>query len=339
MFFFENHTFSILFLIRINMKMMNHTLSKIMIHLLFWALFVFISLFVFSNFYWIENPFLQYFFILILIVYFNNGILLPFFVQKKWYFLYAIIIGLIAFLGTQAYCNYFAECGCSIQKCLSDYLWQTLVPIVFFSFVWMLYSYLEKQDEIQIIKKQNTEMELRFLKSQINPHVLFNNLNTIYSYALEKPNDVAQLILMLSDNLKHVLYESNSDKITLQKELDYIDNYIAFQKIRTENLKTVDYRKQIDNGAYEIAPLLLITLIENTFKHSSPNSRITINIKVEKGILYCHCENSFIDKLDENKPKIGLQNLSKQLRLLYKNKYEMRVEKTENYIVNLKIEL
>tara|TARA_R110002051_G_scaffold325172_1_gene426137 strand:- start:844 stop:1803 length:960 start_codon:yes stop_codon:yes gene_type:complete len=319
--------------------MNKHTFSKIVIHLLFWALFVFISLFVFSNFYWKENPFLHYFFILILIVYFNNGILLPFFVRKKWYFLYALIIGVIAFLGTQTYCNYFAECGCSIMKCLSDYLWQTLVPIVFFSFLWMLYSYLEKQDEIEGIKKQNLEMELKLLKSQINPHVLFNNLNTVYSYALEKPSEVAKLILMLSDNLKHVLYESNSDNIALEKELDYIDNYIAFQKIRTENIKKVEYHKQIDNSSHEIAPLLLITLIENTFKHSSPNSIIKINIKVENGILYCRCENTYDTKLEEERPKIGLQNLNKRLKLLYMNKYEMKVEKSENYLVNLKIVL
>jgi len=219
-------------------------ISKILIHLLFWALFVFVSLFVFSNYYWKENPFLQYFFILVAIVYVNNGILLPFFVKRKMYLIYGLIIGSIAFLGTQAYCNYFAQCGCSVMKCLSDYLWQTLVPIVFFSFLWMLYSYLEKQEEIEVIKKEHTEMELQFLKSQINPHVLFNNLNTIYSYSLEKPKEVPGMILKLSDNLKHVLYESNAHKIDLQKELDYIDNYIAFQKIRTENLKKIEYHKK-----------------------------------------------------------------------------------------------
>ena len=70
-------------------------------------------------------------------------------------------------------------------------------------------------------------MELQFLKSQINPHVLFNNLNTIYSYSLEQPDEVPEMILMLSDNLKHVLYESNTHKIELQKELDYIENRLS----------------------------------------------------------------------------------------------------------------
>ena len=322
------------------MKFNRHNISKIVIHVLFWALFVFISLFVFSNYYWKENPFVQYFFILLIIVYLNNGLLLPFFVRKRWYFLYALIIGLIAFLGTQVYCNYFALCGCSIMKCLSDYLWQTLVPIVFFSFLWMLYSYLEKQDEIEIIKKESIEMELQYLKSQINPHVLFNNLNTIYAYALEKPTEVSQLILMLSDNLKYVLYESTSDKIELQKELEYIDKYIAFQKIRTENIKTIEYHKQMDTIEYQIAPLLLITLIENAFKHSSPNSSIIIAIHVENGTLNLRCENSFTAKFDEQtNPRIGLQNLNKRLNILYKNNYEITIVKEPSYVVSLKINL
>lgn len=322
------------------MNFISQRISKVLIHLLFWALFIFVSLFVFSNYYWSENPFLQYLFILITIVYVNNGVLLPFFIHRKWYFLYTILIGAIAFLGTQLYCNFFAECGCSIMKCLSDYLWQTLVPIVFFSFLWMLYSYLEKQDELKIIRKENVEMELQFLKSQINPHVLFNNLNTIYSYSLEKPTEVPEMILMLSDNLKHVLYESDSHKVALQKELDYIDNYIAFQKIRTENIKTIDYSKQIDNYTHEIVPLLLITIIENTFKHSISNSTISIQIKEENGLLECICENQIGNHIkEENSSKIGLKNLKKRLSLLYKNKYELRITETQSYKVHLKIEL
>lgn len=322
------------------MTFVGYRVSKILIHLLFWALFVFISLFVFSNFYWKENPFLQYFFILVAIVYVNNGVLLPFFVKRKMYLVYAFIIGAIAFLGTQAYCNYFAECGCSIMKCLSDYLWQTLVPIVFFSFLWMLYSYLEKQDEIDIIKKERTEMELQFLKSQINPHVLFNNLNTIYSYSLEKPKEVPRMILMLADNLKHVLYESNSPKIELQKELDYIDNYIAFQRIRTENIKTIEYSKNIDSYNHQIAPLLLITIIENAFKHSALNSAIKITIAVKASTLVCTCENTpSKEKTEVNNEQIGLRNLNKRLHLLYKNKHVLKVSLSEAYKVDLKLEL
>jgi len=188
------------------MNVLSRQFSQILIHVLFWSLFVFTSLFVFSNFYWLENPFLQYLFILLVIVYANNLLLLPFFVGKKWYTSYIFVIAFISFAATQLYCYVFAQCGCTLIKCLSDYLWQTIVPLAFLSFVWMLYRYLDKQDEIEKIKQEHTEMELKFLKSQINPHVLFNNLNTIYSYSLEKPTETPELILMLSDHLKHVLY-------------------------------------------------------------------------------------------------------------------------------------
>jgi len=322
------------------MNLVSHRVSKILIHILFWALFVFISLFVFPEYHWKENPFLQYFFILLFIVYLNDRVFLPFFIQRKMYLLYVFLIGGIAFLATQLYCNYFAECGCSILKCLSDYLWQTLVPLVFFSFIWMLFRFLEKQEEIEAIQKKHTEMELQFLKSQINPHVLFNNLNTIYSYALEKPNDVPDMILMLSDNLKHVLYESNSHTVALEKELEYIDNYIAFQKIRTENIKHIDYRSKVDTTSYEIAPLLLITLIENAFKHSAPQSNIKITITVKDSILECNCENKIKTRNTESAElPVGLQNLKKRLSLLYKNKHELKITETENYEVYLKLNL
>lgn len=322
------------------MTFLSHRVSKVLIHLLFWALFVFISLFVFPEYHWKENPFLQYFFILLVIVYANDQLLLPFFVKRKLYVLYVILIGLIAFLATQLYCNYFAQCGCSILKCLSDYLWQTLVPLVFFSFIWMLFRYLEKQEEVETIQKENTEMELQLLKSQINPHVLFNNLNTIYSYALEKPGEVPQMILMLSDNLKHVLHESNALKVDLEKELDYIDNYMAFQQIRTENVKEVIYTKDVDDLRHKIAPLLLITLIENAFKHSAPRSKIEIGIRVRNSVLHCDCRNLIkATEIEEGDPKIGLQNLKKRLSLLYRDKHELNITENESFHIHLKLEL
>ena len=316
-----------------------HT-SQILVHILFWMLFILVSLFVFSQYYWRENPFLQYLSILVVIVYANNFLLLPFFIKKKLYILYVFVFAIISFLATQLYCNVFAECGCSIMKCLSDYLWQTLVPLIFFSFVWMLYRYIDKQDEVEHIKQEHLEMELKFLKSQINPHVLFNNLNTIYSYALEKPNETPELILMLSDNLKHVLYESNSKTISLEKEIQFIDNYMTFQTIRTEGVKQINYSKTIESNQKQIAPLLLITIIENAFKHSTLNSDISVSITEKNGILECVCLNDYDkDKVSSEDFKIGLQNLEKRLKLIYKADYKLEITKAEMYKVYLKLKL
>lgn len=322
------------------MDFIRNKASKILIHILFWALFVFISLFVFSDYYWIQNPFLQYFFILLAIVYVNDQLLLPFFIRRKWYFLYAILIAGIAVLATHVYCNYFTLCGCSLMKCLSDYLWQTLVPIVFFSFVWMLFRFTDKQKELEQIKQESTAMELQYLKSQINPHVLFNNLNTVYAYALEKPDETPDMILKLSENLKHVLQGSDSQFVPLQKEIEYLNNYIDFQKIRTEGIKTINYITEIDSSNYKIAPLLLINLIENAFKHSAPKSNIDILITVRKGKLHCLCKNKVaILKAKENNTAIGLKNLKKRLFLLYPEKHILELIKNDFFTADLKIDL
>lgn len=183
-------------------------------------------------------------------------------------------------------------------------------------------------------------MELQYLKSQINPHVLFNNLNTIYSYALEKPDQAPELILKLSDNLKHVLYESNGQKVPLLKELEYIGNYLDFQKIRTENIKEIHYTSTGDFEQYTIAPLLLITIIENAFKHSAAKSTIAIDINVMNGILECTCTNlvGAIKTKDSHIP-IGLQNLKKRLALLYNNKHQLTLKSEEQFVAHLKLDL
>jgi two-component system, LytTR family, sensor kinase len=313
--------------------------AEILIHLLFWALFTFVSLFVFTEYYWAENPFLQYFFILVIIVYTNNQLLLPLFVKKKWYMLYGIIFVFISVLATQLYCNVFARCGCSIMKCLSDYLWQTLVPLLFFSFLWMLFKFLDGQEKLAKSTQERTEIELKFLKSQVNPHVLLNNLNTIYAYSIDKPNQTPDLILKLSENLKYVLYETDTNKVCLQKELQFIQNYIDFQKIRTEGIKEINYRHHIDNNRYTIAPLLLITIIENAFKHSTPHSQINITIQAVNDQLLLFSNNKFTPKKNKKTKAIGLKNLKKRLSLIYPKGHSLTINKQESsFTVELKIE-
>jgi len=309
--------------------------TQILVHILFWTLFVCVSLFVFSKYYWAENPFLQYLFILVIIVYANNHLLLPFFVRKKLYIMYILLFAVISFLATKLYCDVFAQCGCSIMKCMSNYLWQTLVPLIFFSFVWMLFLYIDKEKEIEKVKSERKEMELKFLKSQINPHVLFNNLNTIYSYAIEQPEQTPDLILKLSDNLKHVLYESNTNVVLLEKELNFINNYIDFQKIRTSGTKQINYTTEVDKSNYEIVPLLLITIIENAFKHSNLNSVIDIHIEAKNNELICTCTNDFDKTIENNEVAIGLQNLKKRLELSYKDNYNLTIKTEDKFYVEL----
>jgi LytS/YehU family sensor histidine kinase len=203
----------------------------------------------------------------------------------------------------------------------------------------MLFRYIDQSEEVERIQQERTEMELKFLKSQINPHVLFNNLNTIYSYSIEKPDKAPDLILRLSDNLKHVLYESNTEKVSIDKEIQFIDNYIAFQKIRTEGIKQINYKTSIDKEHHQIAPLLLITIIENAFKHSSVNSVIDIEISTKENTLTCITTNSYNKETVKNSNAIGLENLKKRLNLLYKNNYKLSINNTDLYTVTLILKL
>ncbi len=203
----------------------------------------------------------------------------------------------------------------------------------------MLFRYIDQSEEVERIQQERTEMELKFLKSQINPHVLFNNLNTIYSYSIEKPDKAPDLILRLSDNLKHVLYESNTEKVSIDKEIQFIDNYIAFQKIRTEGIKQINYKTSIDKEHHQIAPLLLITIIENAFKHSSVNSVIDIEISTKENTLTCITTNSYNKETVKNSNAIGLENLKKRLNLLYKNNYKLSINNTDLYTVTLILNL
>ncbi|MFD0963203.1 sensor histidine kinase [Pseudofulvibacter geojedonensis] len=222
---------------------------------------------------------------------------------------------------------------------MSDYLWQTIVPLIFFSFIWMLFRNLEKQQEIETVKKEHTKMELKFLKSQINPHVLLNNLNTIYSYSLEKPNEVPELLLMLSDNLKHVLYNSNHTFVPLEEEIEFIDNYMAFQKLRTSGVKNIVYNTNINNLNLTIAPLLLITIIENAFKHSATNSDIVIEIETNSNTITLKCSNSFQQHKLKDSGQIGLENLKKRLALLYPKQHQLNISSEDLFIVKLEINL
>ncbi|REH56266.1 histidine kinase [Tenacibaculum gallaicum] len=253
--------------------------------------------------------------------------------------LYGIVFIFISVLATQLYCNIFARCGCSIIKCLSDYLWQTLVPLLFFSFIWMLFKFINEQEKLVKITQERTEMELKFLKSQIDPHVLLNNLNTIYAYSIDKPNQTPNLILKLSENLKHVLYETSNELISLEKELQFIENYIDFQKIRTEGVKEVNYQCKFDSDEYRIAPLLLITIIENAFKHSIIHSKIDITINVENYHLHLKSSNLFYSTKNENSQTIGLENLKKRLLLIYPNNHSLSIHKQKNiFTIELKID-
>ena len=210
---------------------------------------------------------------------------------------------------------------------------------------WFLVSGLQK--ELLEKEKQKTEVELKALKAQINPHFFFNTLNSIYSMALDKDERLPGTVLQLSDLMRYFLYESKDNFVPLEKELAVADNYIALQKIRSGEQLSIEIIKQGEVNGQKIAPLLLITFLENAFKHgakgSSGNTFIRIDIKVEKNKLNFTVENNkgLIDEVNTGDHNgLGLENVKRQLELLYPGKHLLNIkDQSDRFVVGLQLSL
>lgn len=183
------------------------------------------------------------------------------------------------------------------------------------------------------LEKSRAEAELQNLKSQLNPHFLFNTLNNIYSLIAFSPERAQEAVHDLSRLLRYVLYESNQPMVALEKELDFLRNYVELMRIRLP--RHVELQTEIATvpSGILIAPLLFISLIENAFKHGVSNSKpsfIHVDIHHEQGEVVCKIRNSYFPKdtvQDKSGSGIGLVNLEKRLALLYPDQYVFRAER------------
>ena len=154
-------------------------------------------------------------------------------------------------------------------------------------------------DEIKLkseLQQKNNEMEMALVKSQLDPHFLFNTINNIDVLILKNADKASNYLNQLSDIMRFMLYETKSDKISLFKEIEYIKKYIELQKIRTANLSYVNFNLSGDSSNKLIAPMIFIPFIENAFKHNNNKKledAITINIKIEEENIIFECINKF----------------------------------------------
>lgn len=206
----------------------------------------------------------------------------------------------------------------------------SIACILFFAIVRNIYNNIrlrEKNNQLRIEKK---EAELNYLKSQTNPHFLFNTLNNIYSLARDKNDLAPESILRLSKILRFMLYETGGESIVIDDELKIITDYIALEKLRYDDSLFVTLNTDIDNSKQPLPPLLLISLVENAFKHGVSETRnepfVDINLIVKQQQLLFIVKNSIeeITTEQEVKENIGLSNLRRQLALLYKD-YDLSV--------------
>jgi hypothetical protein len=204
-----------------------------------------------------------------------------------------------------------------------------------------------KQKEVEELRTSVKESELQFLKSQINPHFLFNNLNNMYSHAIEQSPKTPSIILELSSVLRYMLYDCKEDFVALNKEIEHLKNFTQLNELQIEDRGKVTFATEQIPSGYLIAPLILTVFIENAFKHSTASQSedifIDISIKINSdGQLDFECKNTY--QADTNTEKlsngIGLQNVKKRLQLLYPAAHNLTIQDTKNnYFVHLKMNL
>jgi len=188
--------------------------------------------------------------------------------------------------------------------------------------------YLE-QNRKQSAMKEKVEAELKLLKSQIHPHFLFNTLNNIYSLAMQKSDRAPDAVLKLSELLDYLIYHGEHEKVSLAKETHFIRNYLELENLRYGDRLEVDFQVSGDPESIQLAPFLLIPMVENAFKHgisqSRMNQQLTIKLAINGRNVEFYIENTMPSKQDGGRPKggMGLVNLRKRLDLLYAQRYSL----------------
>jgi LytS/YehU family sensor histidine kinase len=193
------------------------------------------------------------------------------------------------------------------------------------------------------LEREKKDMELQFLKSQLNPHFLFNSLNNIYSLAYQKSDKTADAILKLSEIMRYMIYESNDSWVSLRKEIDYVNSFIELQKLRFKDGAAVQLtlNGQIDNQ--QIVPLILISFVENAFKHgvaNDPLDPIKINIIANQKILHFSLTNRKNKSNKDVMGGVGLTNVERRLQLLYPERYKLNIVNSDtHYTLELMLDL
>lgn len=219
-----------------------------------------------------------------------------------------------------------------------------VVILTGFKFAW---DALLKQREVDNLKAAVKESELQFLKSQINPHFLFNNLNNLYAYAIENSPKTPDIILELSSVLRYMLYECREKYVPLAKEIDLVENFMRLNELQVEDRGKVKFEKHNIKPEFKIAPLILIVFIENAYKHSTASLTKDISIDVfinlnPKGELEFTCKNSYQPESNtDNLAKgIGLENVKKRLQLMYPHSHDLKITQNNGiYEVFLSVNL
>jgi LytS/YehU family sensor histidine kinase len=217
--------------------------------------------------------------------------------------------------------------------------------VFFFGLARHIYNYIRLRQSAQQLRIEKQEAELNYLRSQTNPHFLFNTLNNIYALSRDKSDVAPESILRLSKILRFMLYESSGAFVAIEQELKIITDYIELEKLRYDESLQVNFNYDVEDMKQSVPPLVLIPLVENAFKHGVSETRnrpfVNIHLSVNNRQLNFTVKNSTGESIDEKtvKENIGLSNLRRQLQLLYKD-YNLSVKQSHTqFTATLQINL
>jgi two-component system LytT family sensor kinase len=281
----------------------------------------------------------------------NNAFVIPYLLEKKLFGSYvAGLIGLVLL-----YTVFTSHYNLFIHNVLfhdepiktSSGFWDNFVYglccTVIASMLYITQKWSEREEQVKNIQINQLQTELKYLRSQINPHFLFNGLNTIYGSINMNNTEARDMMVQFSDLLRYNLYEADVDMIELEKEVKYMKNYVALQKARSNDNLHVTLNVNYQNGGVKIAPLIFMAFVENAFKYVSRDdtgiNRIIIELNEDAGKIDFTCDNSY-DEPESGTGGIGLNNAERRLELLYKDRYLLDINKDESmYHVRLKLTL
>lgn len=319
--------------------------NRIFQHILFWSL----SFLILTNIFKVSAEIKQIDLIytaifhvpVFLIVYLNLQLLFPVFLEKGKYFLYGIFVLALIALGSGFYIILFDNW---IDYIFSGYYFIAYYGFFDISLYFAIYIFVTSLlrlargwFHLQEIEKEKTVAELKALKSQINPHFLFNSLNSIYSLARKNSAEVPEKVIQLSDLMRHIIYDSDVEFILLPKEIEMIGNYIELQNLRTPEKEKIELEVVGEIEGKKVAPLIFLPFVENSFKHGlksgAENPFVKIKIQVLPNELIFEIENSKgkTTEISDTKYKgIGIENVKKRLGLIYPNQHSLHISETEN---------
>lgn len=291
------------------------------------------------------------------IVYFNIYYLIPSFLSRKSIGVYLILFTISCLIltpfRTLVFYLKFSQRPALQEEVLSDQV-STFLSLFIIGAIStlakILSDWLRSQRKMRELQTENMQSELKFLRSQVNPHFLFNTLNSLYALTLKKSDKAPEIVIKLSEIMRYMLYECNEPTVPLEKEIKYMKNYVELEKLRHGNDAKIVFECSGEVSKQKIAPLMFIPFFENSFKHGISNQLrkgfVHIYLNVDQDEISMDISNSKAPKADEKPLEqnssggIGLKNVKRRLHLLYPNKHKLKIEDEERkYRVQLDIKL